>query len=134
MTTHRPPPLLFGGVLEEGAYPLARRLLRGRMIEEIVRSRAPNKVLMANPLPSNPAEQMLLWSYRSALSQVRCGNCSRLQSYRHSVGCADDPTCPDCHPTPSLYLISFEFFLLFYIQIYHLYICFSPIFFSSTST
>ena len=35
------PPLIFGGVLEEGAYPLARRLLRGWMIEEIVRSQAP---------------------------------------------------------------------------------------------
>ena len=44
------PPLIFGGVLEEGAYPLARRLLRGRMIE-IVRSHAPNKVLMSTPPP-----------------------------------------------------------------------------------
>ena len=42
---------IFGGVLEEGAYPLARRLLRGRMMEEIVRSQAPNKVLMATLLP-----------------------------------------------------------------------------------
>ena len=32
------PSLILGGVLEEGTYPLARRLLRGRMIEEIVRS------------------------------------------------------------------------------------------------
>ena len=35
----------------------------------------------------------------SALSQLRSGYCSRLQSYRHSdsVGWADDPTCPECH-------------------------------------
>ena len=45
------PHLICGGVLEEGAYPLARRLLRSRMIEEIVRSLAPNKVFMATPLP-----------------------------------------------------------------------------------
>ena len=44
-------PLIFGGVLEEGAYPLARRLLRGW----IVRSQAPNKMLMATPPSIDPA-------------------------------------------------------------------------------
>ena len=43
-------PLIFGGMLEEGPHPLVRRLLRGRMIEEIVRSQALNKVLMATRL------------------------------------------------------------------------------------
>ena len=33
VTTTTPPPSSFGGVLEEGAYSLARRLLRGRMID-----------------------------------------------------------------------------------------------------
>ena len=52
-------PLIFGSVLEEGAYPLARPLLRGRMIEKIVRFQAPSKVLMAT-LPSfDPAKQLL---------------------------------------------------------------------------
>ena len=46
-----PPPLIFGGVLEEGAYPLAIRVLRGRIIEVIVQSQAPNKVLMSTPPP-----------------------------------------------------------------------------------
>ena len=36
----------------EGAYPIAWRFLRGRMMEEIVWSQAPNKVFMATP-PSN---------------------------------------------------------------------------------
>ena len=89
-------PLIFGGVLEEGAYPLARRLLRGRMIIEIVWSQAPNNVFMATLPPIDPAEQLLPRSYRRALSQLRSGHCSRLQSYRHSVGWADDPTCPNC--------------------------------------
>ena len=44
------PLLIFGGVLKEGPDPLTRRLLRGRMIEEMVRSQATNKVLMATHL------------------------------------------------------------------------------------
>ena len=76
------------GLLEEGTYPLARRLLLGRTIGEIIWSLAPNKVLLTVPPPVDPAEELQPRSYRSALSQ--------LQSYCHSVGRADDPTCPDC--------------------------------------
>ena len=50
------------------------------MIEEIVRSQAPNKEPMATPPPIDTAEQPL-------------------QSYRNSIVWADDPTCPDCHYT-----------------------------------
>ena len=69
------------------------------MIEETIQSQAPNKVLMATPPPIDPAEQLLPRSYRSPLSQLRSGHCSRLMSYRHSVGWVDDPTCPDCCST-----------------------------------
>ena len=79
---------------------LLRRLLRGRMIEKIVRSQGPNQVLMATLPPTDPAcTGLLLRSYRSALSHLRSGYCSRLQSYRHSVGWADGLTCPDCRST-----------------------------------
>ena len=93
------PLFIFGGVLEEGAYLLAKRLLRGQIIKEIVRSQAPNKVLMATSPPIDPAERRLPRSYRSALSQLRSSYCSRLQSYRNCVGWVDDHTCPDCHST-----------------------------------
>ena len=44
------PSLIFGGMmLEEGAYPLARSLLRGRMIEEIIREH-PTKCSCPFPL------------------------------------------------------------------------------------
>ena len=43
------------------------------------------------PPPIDSAEQLLPRSYRSALSQLRSDYCSKLQSYRHSVGWADDP-------------------------------------------
>ena len=80
------PPLIFDVVLEVGAYPLARHFLSGQMIGEIVWSQAPNEMLMATPPPIDPSEQLLPRSYRSAFSQLRSGFCSRLQSYRHSVG------------------------------------------------
>ena len=95
---------LFGGVLEEGAYPLARRLFRSRMIEETIRSQAPNKVLMATPPPIDQAEILLQRSCSSALSQLCSGHCSRLMSYRHSVSWADDLICPDCRSTDQLRL------------------------------
>ena len=72
------PPLIFGGVFEEGTYPLARCLLRAGMIEEIVRSHSPNKVLMATLLPIDQAEQLLPLSYRSALAHLSSGYCLRL--------------------------------------------------------
>ena len=52
-----------------------------------------------HPLPIDPAEQLLQRSYRSTLSQLCSGHCSRLQSYHHSVGWADDSTCSGCRST-----------------------------------
>ena len=40
--------------------PLSRRLLQGRMIEEIVLSQAPNKVIMATPPPIDPTAAPIL--------------------------------------------------------------------------
>ena len=53
------PLLIFGGVMEEGAYPLARHFLHGRMIDYIVWCQASNKVLMATPPPIVPVEKLL---------------------------------------------------------------------------
>ena len=119
-----PPPIIYGGVLEADSHPLARRLLRGRMIWDIVMSRAPNKVIgypstsgpskdsasplwldpttvgqMASPQPeedlTHPAEQLLPRSHRTALSSYR----SCAQGDRHSIGWANDPTRPNCNGT-----------------------------------
>ena len=68
------------------------------MIEETIRSQAPKNGLMAGP-SNRPSRTTAQRSFRSALSQLRSGHCSRLQSYRHSVGWADDNTCPECRST-----------------------------------
>ena len=43
---------------------------------------------------------MLPRPYRSTLSQLRSGYCSKLQSYLHRVGRAPTPACPDCGSAP----------------------------------
>ena len=86
-------PLIFGGVLEEGADPHDR----GNFPVPGTQQSGGHP---PSPTPSNgPAEQRLPRPYRSTLSQVRSGYGPRLQSYRHSVGWADDPTGPGCHST-----------------------------------
>ena len=79
------PPLIFVGVLEERAYHLVRRLLRGLMIEDIIRSQAPNKVLMATPSnrPSRKIAAPVL-PKRPFLAPIRL--LLKAKPYRHSVG------------------------------------------------
>ena len=60
----------------------------------------PNKVLLGPPLEVDPSERLLPRPYRSTLSQLRSGYCSRLQSYLHRVGRAPSPACPDCGSAP----------------------------------
>ena len=60
----------------------------------------PNKVLLGPPLEVDPSERLLPRPYRSTLSQLRSGYCSRLQSYLHRVGRAPSPACPDCGDVP----------------------------------
>ena len=85
--------------------PLARLFLQGRMIDEIVLSQAPNKVLMATPPPIDPTAVPIL---PKALSQLLSNYCSRLNSYRHSVDWANDPTCPDSHSTDHMVALHFS--------------------------
>ena len=74
------------------------------MIEAIVRSQPPNKVLWGTPLPPppppvDPAEQLMPRFFRTVLSHLFYGNCSKLKSYRHYSHC---PTCHDSTPPTTL--------------------------------
>ena len=76
--------------LEGGSQPLARGLLTGRIIGEIVRpvSGTQQSAFGHNPPPPpvDPAKQLL-----------PCFFGKKLQEFSHSVGRADGPTCSDCH-------------------------------------
>ena len=89
------PPLIFGDVLEEGAN-------HRWMIEEIVQSQAPNKVLMETPPP--PFQYTQPKNCCPSLTEVPSprSNLVTAQGSSHhtlSVGWADDPTCPDGRST-----------------------------------
>ena len=53
-------------------------------------------VLQSRPPPVEREELSLPRSHRTALSQLRSGYCSFLNSYRARIGMAGDPSCPSC--------------------------------------
>ena len=65
-----------------------------------------------HPPPIDPAKQLIQQSYHSALSQLHSSHCSRLMSYRHFVGWADNSTCPDCRSTDTQWPISLAVLLI----------------------
>ena len=59
-------------------------------------NRCPNKVLH-RPAPAiSPMERTLPRYFQTTLSQLRSGQCSRLNSYRHAIGISDTDLCPQC--------------------------------------
>lgn len=62
-----------------------------------------SKTLGRPPPMIDPSELLLPRIYRSTLSQLRSGYCSRLKSYQYRIGGADSPDCPECgsHPHTS---------------------------------
>ena len=87
-------PVLQDGVITD--YTYAKRLLRAGAVSTYLESRPPNRVLLAQPPDIDPAETLLPRAHRVVLSQLRSGYCSRLASYRHSVGWIESPLCPLC--------------------------------------
>ena len=63
-------------------------------------NRDENRVLR-RPAPSiSPAETTLPHHFRTTLSQLRSGQCSRLNSFRQAIGLADTALCPECCSAP----------------------------------
>ena len=100
-------PVLQDGTIPDGEYPTVRRLLRSDAVSAHLSGRPHNRVLLAQPPDIDPAERLLPRAHRSVLSQLRSGYCSRLASYRHSVGWTESPLCPLCrasdHTVPHLF-------------------------------
>ena len=69
-------------------------------VESYMRAAPPNKVLNVAPPEIDDAEGGLPRNFRTTLSQLRSGYCSRLQDYRHRVGLADSDMCPECGRAP----------------------------------
>jgi hypothetical protein len=88
--------LLEEGSLPPDSYSTALGTLHSSAVSSYLASAAPNKVLLT-PAPSvSSSELSLPRAARSALSQLRSGYSSRLNSYLARIGAAHSPLCPEC--------------------------------------
>ena len=71
-------------------------------------SRIPNRVLQRQAPNISPTELSLPRHFRTTLSQLRSGQCSRLNSYRHAIGIAESDLCPRCDREPDTVSHLFE--------------------------
>ena len=78
----------------------ARRELHTEYVASAIEARPPNRVLNLQPPDIADEETSLPRQYRTALSQLRSGHCSALNSYRHRIGIAQTDACPSCHHSP----------------------------------
>jgi hypothetical protein len=89
-------------LLEEGSLPppdsysTALSTLHSSVVFSYLASAAPNKVLLTPAPTVSSSEQSLPGAARSALSQLRSGYSSRLNSYLARIGAANSPLCPEC--------------------------------------
>ena len=60
----------------------------------------PNKILLSAPPEIDETESRLPRHYRTTLSQLRSGYCSRLNCYRHRIGLSATEVCPECDAAP----------------------------------
>ena len=75
----------------------ARKQLHTEYVEAALRTRSSNPVLNLQPPDISEEETILPRQYRTALSQLRSGHCSALNSFRRMIHISDTDTCPSCN-------------------------------------
>ena len=63
-------------------------------------NRRENRVLLRRAPSISRSETTLPRHFRTTLSQLRSGQCSRLNTYRHAIGVSDTDLCPECNSVP----------------------------------
>ena len=84
------------GTLEPSTYSSALRSIHTSSIRQYITSSPPNRILNTQPPAISPSESSLPREYRTTLSQLRSGHCSRLNEYRHRIGLSPSDQCPEC--------------------------------------
>ena len=88
------------GTTDPANYRPAIRAVHTAAVDRHLASRDHNKVLL-RPAPSVSASELLLpRHYRTTLSQLRSGYCSRLLTYKQTIGSSDSDLCPECGTEP----------------------------------
>ena len=78
----------------------ARKQLHTEYVESSLQARPLNRVLNLQPPDIAEEENVLPRQYRTALSQLRSGFCSALNSFKHRIGITDTDACPSCQQSP----------------------------------
>ena len=93
--------------IDPANYKSIIRSIHTSSVQHYIANRPPNKVLQAQPPEISPSESQLPRPFCSTLSQLRSSYCSRLNSYRHTIGLSDTDSCPEClaarHTTSHLF-------------------------------
>ena len=90
--------LLTGGTTNPASYRTSLIDLHTSAVRDAISHLAPNPVLLTSPPPVESEETSLPRAHRTALSQLRSGYCSFLNSYRARIGVAGaSPSCPSCN-------------------------------------
>ena len=87
---------LRGDVQSPAGYRRGLRALHSTAVREALGCQGPNRLLGRPAPPISDSERELPRPYRTALSQLRSGFCSRLSDYKLRIGQVDDATCPEC--------------------------------------
>ena len=102
------PHLSDDGTLPPSSYKYCLSNLHTSAVNHSILSLSNNRVLNAPAPQIDPSESSLPRPYRSTLSQLRSGFCSKLQSYLHLINVAPSPLCPHCstHPETTSHLFN----------------------------
>ena len=88
------------GSIDRDSYRLTLNSIHTDRVTTYLASRSPNRVLGILPPDIADEETQLPRHYRTTLSQLRSGHCSRLNDYRARINLVEDDICPECHTAP----------------------------------
>ena len=92
--------LLVGGTTPPNDYKKIIAELHTTAVSSHLSNAPPNKILLSAPPEIDETESRLPRHYRTTLSQLRSGYCSRLNSYRHRIDISATDLCPECQIAP----------------------------------
>ena len=92
--------LLVNGVTPPNDYKQIISELHSSAVSSHLSNAPPNKILLSAPPEIDETESRLPRHYRTTLSQLRSGYCSRLNDYRHRINLATTDLCPECEEAP----------------------------------
>ena len=90
-TTSNVAPLLVDGLMPNPDYPAAKKSIHTRYVSDAISKQGNHPLLNRQVHEVKRTEKTLPRHYRTTLS-----HCANLEAYRHRVGRADTPACPQC--------------------------------------